>query len=184
MSQFDANKDYYSILGVEEDATRSEIERLYRRLAVRHHPDRGGSEEEMKTLNEAYGVLRNQDTRRAYDAERLMPVDETAPPYSSPSAKADAISGQAVRALLCLVAGLFLLVLVRMQWDWYIWPLAVLASLVITMGVLMAHSVMTLICEALAAPHRPRRFVLLQETLFWSAVGGGVYGIYFVLSAV
>jgi curved DNA-binding protein CbpA len=51
MAQFDANKDYYSTLGAETDSSPGEIERLYKRLAVRHHPDRGGCEEQMKALN-------------------------------------------------------------------------------------------------------------------------------------
>ena len=70
MSHSDSNKDYYSILGAAENAPRGEIERLYKRKAVQHHPDRGGDEEEMKTLNEAYGVLRDVQMRAAYDAHR------------------------------------------------------------------------------------------------------------------
>ena len=35
-------KDYYSLLGARDTATREEIERLYKRLAQQHHPDRGG----------------------------------------------------------------------------------------------------------------------------------------------
>ena len=53
MSQFDSSKDYYDILGAEEGASPRDIERLYKRLAARRHPDRGGSEDEMKSLNEA-----------------------------------------------------------------------------------------------------------------------------------
>ena len=43
MSHPDVEKDYYSILGAGETASPDEIERLYKRLAKRHHPDRGGS---------------------------------------------------------------------------------------------------------------------------------------------
>ena len=48
MSQRDTEKDYYSILGVEATASQDEIERRFKRLALRHHPDRGGDAEEMK----------------------------------------------------------------------------------------------------------------------------------------
>jgi curved DNA-binding protein CbpA len=41
MSDLDVEKDYYSILGAETTASQDEIERLYKRLAKRHHPDRG-----------------------------------------------------------------------------------------------------------------------------------------------
>ena len=54
LSQRDSSRNYYEVLDAHETASRREIERLYRRLARKRHPDRGGSEEEMKVLNEAY----------------------------------------------------------------------------------------------------------------------------------
>ena len=71
MSQFDANKDYYGVLGVEKDASQGEIYRQYKRQAAKHHPDRGGNEEQMKTLNEAYAVLKDTASRRDYDDSRV-----------------------------------------------------------------------------------------------------------------
>ena len=41
--QFDSKKNYYEVLGADDGASRRDIERLYRRLAHRRHPDRGGS---------------------------------------------------------------------------------------------------------------------------------------------
>ena len=61
MSQFDSNKDYYGVLGVDKDASQVDIDRQYKRQAAKHHPDRGGNEERMKSLNEAYGVLKDTD---------------------------------------------------------------------------------------------------------------------------
>jgi curved DNA-binding protein CbpA len=183
MSRFDYNKDYYSILGAEEDATPIEIERLYKRRAVEHHPDRGGDEEEMKALNEAYGVLRNEASRSAYDAERQQPsFDEYVPAYSSPSAQADAISGRSVEALLCLFAGVVLLVLVRAHWMRFLWPLGILAVFVILAGVLMAHAAMLALRGTFAETHPARRYTKIQEALFWLAVVGFGYGLYLVLS--
>jgi curved DNA-binding protein CbpA len=185
MSAFDSNKDYYLILGAEEDAPRSELERLYKRKAILHHPDRGGDEEEMKALNEAYGVLGDDYARAAYDAQRERPesFNREAPfqPYSSPSAKADAASGQCVAALLFLVVGLVLLFVVRFQYVLFLWPLALLAGLLILAGIVHAHSAMSMIRATFALSHPARRFILVQEMLFWSIVGGGCYGVYFIL---
>src|SRR4051812_35922644 len=101
MAQFDANKDYYTTLGAQQGSTAGEIERLYKRLAVQHHPDRGGCEEEMKALNEVYGVMKDAEPRRVYDAGRLGcadkdedDFDKTYPPVPSPGATADIVSGQ------------------------------------------------------------------------------------------
>src|ERR1043165_1431781 len=109
MSRFDASKDYYSILGADEDASQSDIERLYKRKAVEHHPDRGGDEEEMKSLNEAYGVLKDEGARRAYDAERRGDVTEAADvaaPHTSPSLQVEAAAAQSLGAVLFIGAGL------------------------------------------------------------------------------
>ena len=80
MSQFDSNKDYYGVLGVDKDASRGEIDRQYKRQAAKHHPDRGGSEERMKSLNEAYGILKDKTLRTDYDAKRRRPA--TYPGYT------------------------------------------------------------------------------------------------------
>jgi DnaJ-class molecular chaperone len=58
MNQFDSNKDYYAIIGATEETDRRDLEKLYKRRAAELHPDRGGSEEGMKSLNEAYWVLK------------------------------------------------------------------------------------------------------------------------------
>lgn len=182
MSLFDSSKDYYSVLGAGEDATPGELDRLYKQRAVERHPDRGGDEEEMKALNEAYGVLKDEATRNAYDAERQQPVNEYFEPYSSPSAQADAISGRSVEALLCLFAGVVLLVVVRAHWIHFLWPLGILAVFVILAGVVMAHSLMLAIRGTLRLSHPARRYTKVQEALFWMAVVVGGYGLYLVLS--
>jgi len=62
-----AGKDYYDILGVKRDASADDIKKAFRRLARKHHPDTGGSEDKFKELNEAYEVLSDSEKRSQYD---------------------------------------------------------------------------------------------------------------------
>ena len=182
MSQFDSSKDYYDILGADEGTSPRDIERLYKRLAARRHPDRGGSEDEMKSLNEAYGVLKDEAARRAYDSQRRKPRAVAFTPVSAPPARDVGLHGQSLSAFLCLLAGLFLLFLVRFQWIWFLWPLAILAVFVIVFGILLAHGAMLSFNESLPLQSPLRRHTLLQEAVFWAIVGGSGYGIYLLLS--
>ncbi|HQY45381.1 MAG TPA: molecular chaperone DnaJ [Usitatibacteraceae bacterium] len=65
-------RDYYEVLGVARDASEEDIKKAYRRLAMKHHPDRNPdsleSEEKFKEAKEAYEVLSEAEKRRAYDA--------------------------------------------------------------------------------------------------------------------
>lgn len=184
MSQFDSSRDYYAVLGADEGASRSDIERLYKRLAAHLHPDRGGSEDEMKSLNEAYGVLKDEMIRRDYDAQRRKPSAAVFRPASTPPARDIGVFGHCLSALLCLLVGLFLLFLVRSQWIWFLWPLAVLAVFVIFFGVMMARSAMVAVNVSLPVAHPFRRHTLVQEAMFWIAVVGGGYGIYLLFTSV
>src|SRR6266545_2585987 len=182
MSQFDSHKDYYEILGANERTSPRDLERLYKRMAARRHPDKGGSDEEMKSLNEAYTVLRNSETRNEYDAQRAKPVPGFVP-VSSPAAEDVGLLGQGLSAFFCLLIGLFLLLL-RFQWIWFLWPLAILAVLVIMFGVVMARSAVRALNSSLPVSSRLRRYTRVQEAIFWSVVIAGVYGVYLLLTAV
>ncbi len=64
-------KDYYKILGVDRKASEDEIKKAYRKLALKHHPDRNPgdkkAEEKFKEINEAYQVLSDSQKRARYD---------------------------------------------------------------------------------------------------------------------
>ncbi len=63
-----AKRDYYEVLGVEKSASADEIKRAYRKQAMKHHPDKhGGDDTQIKEINEAYEVLKDQNKRAQYD---------------------------------------------------------------------------------------------------------------------
>ena len=184
MSQFDTGKDYYAILGADESSPQSQIDRLYKRLAAQRHPDKGGTEEEMKSLNEAYRVLKNEQMRREYDAERVRVAEPRFVPVAAPAAQDVGLMGHGLSAFFCLLIGTFLLFLVRVQWIWFLWPLAILAVFVIGFGVLMARSYVRAMNASLPASNRLRKHTRLQEALFWSAVVVAGYGVYRLWTAI
>ncbi|MDD4990190.1 MAG: molecular chaperone DnaJ [Candidatus Pacebacteria bacterium] len=59
--------DYYAILGVNKNASNEDIKKAYRKLAHQYHPDKGGSAEKFKQINEAYQILSNKEKREQYD---------------------------------------------------------------------------------------------------------------------
>lgn len=62
-------KDYYAVLGLAKGASDDEIKQAYRKLAMKHHPDReGGDEVRFKEIKEAYEVLSDSAKRKSYDS--------------------------------------------------------------------------------------------------------------------
>ncbi len=61
-------KDYYQILGVSRSASAEDIKKAYYKLAHKHHPDKGGGDEnKFKEINEAYQILSDKEKRNQYD---------------------------------------------------------------------------------------------------------------------
>jgi len=64
-------RDYYEILGVSKNASKDDLKKAYRQMAIKYHPDKNpgdkAAEEKFKEAAEAYDVLGNDDKRRKYD---------------------------------------------------------------------------------------------------------------------
>lgn len=185
---FPDGEDYYAILGAGKTASQDEIERLYKRLARQHHPDRGGDAEVMKAINEAYRVLGNEDTRRLYDSqlpESVEALRRVVPPLSPPSALLpDTVPGRLIGASLFLLAGLTFLFLVRIYYIRFMWPILLAAALVVILGVRKLHAVMVFARKSPAPSHSWRRYVWVQELAFWFLMCGGAYAIYLLMSSI
>ena len=193
MEKFDSKRDYYRVLGVSEAASKRDVDRAYRSQARKRHPDGGGSDEDMKSLNEARAILGDPETRAAYDAERRparvahRSATEAArefDPYAAsragtlkiPVANAD-LAGLLMGAAACFGLGIPLLLLVEMQWMFFLWPLRIMSLGALVLGVLLAHSALRLKHRQLKKdrPDYPRFLVVLREMIFW-IVSVGVLG--------
>jgi len=66
-----AKRDYYEVLGINRNATKEEIKKAYRKLAMQYHPDRNpgdkSAEDNFKEAAEAYEILSHDDKRNNYD---------------------------------------------------------------------------------------------------------------------
>jgi curved DNA-binding protein CbpA len=184
MNKYDPKKDYYEVLGVSEEATEEEIDKAYRNEARSRHPDGGGSEEAMKSLNEARDILRDPETRKAYDAERRPPQISygTSAAYDPEAASKagtlkipvadEDMAGLLMGAATCFVIGLPLLLLIEFQWVFFLWPLRILTLGGLVIGILMAHSALSLKHRRMRdkKPGSGRIGFLAREALFWMIV--------------
>jgi len=179
-----SKRDYYQILGARQDASPHEIERLYKRQARERHPDRGGAEDDMKALNEAYSVLHDVNARRAYDDARRKPKAVPHEVHSAPAAREVGVYGQLLSALLAIALGLMLLLLVRFNGLWFLWPLSILALGVILFGIILLRATMQNARRLLPATHPAQRFTGFQEIAFWFVVIGGGVGLYLLVDSI
>lgn len=72
-------RDYYEILGVEKNASKADIKKAYRKLALKYHPDKNpnkDAEEKFKEISEAYAVLYDDEKRGLYDQYGHSGIDQ------------------------------------------------------------------------------------------------------------
>jgi hypothetical protein len=121
-TRYDPEKDYYEVLGVDQNASAGQIRKSYINLAKRHHPDANlgnPSDERFKEISEAYDVLSDDQRRPEYDQARSSPGTRrtvfTPPPPPSPRRRRSGkgarmrligLSISTVTALVLLVLGL------------------------------------------------------------------------------
>ena len=67
-------EDYYETLGVEKGSSADQIKKKYRKLSMKHHPDRGGNKETFQKINTAYQILGDPVKKRNYDMQRENPL--------------------------------------------------------------------------------------------------------------
>lgn len=89
-------RDYYDVLGVDRNADEETIKKAYRKLAMKHHPDRNDgdtkSEDKFKEAKEAYEILTDANKRAAYDQFGHAGVDPSAGGRGGPQGFTDAFS--------------------------------------------------------------------------------------------
>mmetsp|Transcript_11087 Transcript_11087/g.17792 ORF Transcript_11087/g.17792 Transcript_11087/m.17792 type:complete len:411 (+) Transcript_11087:151-1383(+) len=73
----------YEVLGVDKGADEKEIKKAYRKLAVKHHPDKGGDEHVFKEINAAYEILSDPKKREIYDKYGLEGVEQEGGPSAA-----------------------------------------------------------------------------------------------------
>ena len=73
-------KDYYAILGVSKNSSKSDIKKAYRQMAKKHHPDVNPgnivAEKNFKDVAEAYDTLGDTVKRKQYDTSRINPFND------------------------------------------------------------------------------------------------------------
>lgn len=196
LQKFDSSRDYYRVLGVSEDASDDDLDRAYRGEARKRHPDGGGSEEEMKSLNEAHDILSDPETRKAYDAERQpkRPVYHSSMAFGPEGASRAGtlkvpvsdpdFAGLVMGAIACFGLGIPLLLLVEMQWMFFLWPLRIMALGALAVGVHLLHAAMVVKQRKLdkASHGDSRKLAVIQELLFWliamAVIGLMLVGLY------
>lgn len=74
-----AKQDYYDILGIDKNSSKSDIKKAYRKLALKYHPDKNpdkSAEEKFKDISEAYAVLFDDEKKKLYDQYGHAGIDQ------------------------------------------------------------------------------------------------------------
>jgi DnaJ-class molecular chaperone len=84
--------DHYQTLGVSPQADQKEIKKAFRKLAMKHHPDKGGDENEFKKIQSAYDTLSDPQKRQQYDNPNPFENYQGGDPFGQGSPFADIFS--------------------------------------------------------------------------------------------
>eukprot|EP00823_Brevimastigomonas_motovehiculus_P000627 TRINITY_DN1078_c0_g1_i1.p1 TRINITY_DN1078_c0_g1~~TRINITY_DN1078_c0_g1_i1.p1 ORF type:complete len:464 (-),score=93.87 TRINITY_DN1078_c0_g1_i1:350-1741(-) len=79
----------YKLLGIEKSATTADIKKAFRKLAMTHHPDKGGDPEKFKEISKAYEILGSEEKRKIYDEQGLEAAEQSGGSSGGPSAATD-----------------------------------------------------------------------------------------------
>lgn len=71
--------DYYATLGVDKNASAADIKKAYRKLASKHHPDKGGDADQFKKIQEAYETLGDPQRKSQYDNPHFGSFEQETP---------------------------------------------------------------------------------------------------------
>ena len=63
----EAGKDLYKVLNIDRGADDRTVKKMYRKLALEHHPDKGGDKDKFAEISQAYDVLSDPEKRKIYD---------------------------------------------------------------------------------------------------------------------
>jgi len=83
----------YEVLGVDKTADEKTIKKSYRKLCLKHHPDKGGDEQKFKEISAAYEILSDPEQRKIYDKYGLEGVERDGAPGGGGSAAAEDLFG-------------------------------------------------------------------------------------------
>lgn len=85
--------DPYEALGVQKGASDEEIKKAYRKLAIRHHPDKGGNPEEFKKVQGAYDILSDPEKKQNFDRFGTPDAPQQGPGFPFPPEFANMFGG-------------------------------------------------------------------------------------------
>jgi DnaJ-class molecular chaperone len=89
----DKGEDPYKILGVSSNTSSNDIKKSYRKLALKHHPDRGGDQVQFSKISNAYEILSDPEQRQNYDLQQKhghnVGYDPNGPTYTNTSSDYD-----------------------------------------------------------------------------------------------
>jgi curved DNA-binding protein len=75
--------DHYSTLGVDKTASPDDIQKAFRKAAMKHHPDRGGDAGKFQEINEAYSTLSDPQKKAEYDMMGQNPFGQQGNPFAN-----------------------------------------------------------------------------------------------------